>query len=395
MFVLTISHADDAIDTQSKKHPGRLVQEAGKWAFRGNDKKSAPISEFAYIHFSSAATPIPKATLTHTLHLPHQQRVAGLLQRVDAKKVTFITSWGATVELERDRVVGIEQARHGRILLYDDLDTSLQDWQREGDAKLDRERAFHGVASLLLDLPKQRALRMWKPALTDGELRLYFYDDGKSRCSFDLMSESDKAPISTLRIAADGYACEKQREVFGVLKGTVGWHQFNAELRAGRLRVYVDDACLGEIKADAIQGMRVSLHAGKVWIDELTVIQRLPVLPLPMPAKERDTIWLTHGEQLVGEVVSADRRTIALESKLGKRSLPWPQVRGIFFAQRKPTIKPTDAEITFRPGPGFSLDRLRAKLVRWDADKLIVQHALLGEIALERNRLDTIRPLAK
>jgi hypothetical protein len=395
LFALTSGNADDAIDEQGKRHAGQLVFDAGKPVFRSDDAKSAPLSEYSYIRFPSPATPLPKVPLTHTLHLPHQQRIAGILGRVDAKKLVFVTAWGTTVELERNQVVGIEQARNGRILLHDFLDSSLQDWQLDGNPKLDRERAFHGIAGLLLDQPKQRATRVWKSALTDGDVRLFYYDDGKSRFWFDVIAGPTTDSIVTLDIDVDGYHCGKGRATFGVLKRLPGWHQLHLELSAGRLRVYVNDSCLGETKVDAIQGIRVVNQAGRLWVDELTVAQRLPALPLPVPAKEHDLLWLTHGEQLFGQVSSADRKAIAFDSKLGKRSLAWPQVRGIFFAQSKSSFEPTGMEITFRPGPGFPLDQLHARLLRWDADKLIVHHELLGEIAVERDRLNTIRPLAK
>ena len=88
---------------------------------------------------------------------------------------------------------------------------------------------------------------------------------------------------------------------------------------------------------------------------------------------------------------------MTLDAKFGKRTLAWSRLRGIQFAQGLgKEVAPTgDPEITFRPGPGFVVDRLRAKLVRWEGTKLIVAHALFGEIAIERERLETIRPTAK
>ena len=104
---------------------------------------------------------------------------------------------------------------------------------------------------------------------------------------------------------------------------------------------------------------------------------------------------LEHGEQLFGRIVSADGESVTLDAKFGKRTLAWPKLRGILFAEGKETPMPAEPEITFHPGPGFPLDCLRAKLLRWEDAKLIVHHGLLGEIAIERGRLDKIRFAAK
>jgi len=105
--------------------------------------------------------------------------------------------------------------------------------------------------------------------------------------------------------------------------------------------------------------------------------------------------WLEHGEQLFGQIVRGDAEAVLLDAKFGKRSLAWSQLRGIYFARRDIEPISADPEITFRPGPGFPVDSVRAKLVRWDGGNLFLQNGLLGEIALERERLDKIRFAAK
>jgi len=389
--LFTNVHADDAIDTQGKSNRGELIQEGGVWAFRGANGKILPTKQIAYVRFPQSAPPLPKTPLTHTLHLANHQQIAGMLRSVDAKSVEFVTSWGKTLHLKREHVVAIEQARSARILVHDDFEHTLNAWQLEGKPGLDRDRSFHGVASMLLDQPKQRATREWKPALTEGDIRLYFCDPANARATVDLLVDSKKS-ISAFRIDVDGYTFDGG---FGSLKPTLAWHQLTFELRSGRLRVYVDDSCLGETTATSIQGIRITCDAGKLWIDDLIVTQRLPALPRPSPTPDYDMLWLTQGEQLFGRLLHADRQTATLESKLGKRAIAWSQVRGIFFAQPKASTDANDPEITFRPAPGFPLDTMRAKLLRWEAGKLIVEHEQLGEVALERDRLDKIRLLAK
>ena len=147
-----------------------------------------------------------------------------------------------------------------------------------------------------------------------------------------------------------------------------------------------------------IKGIRISGSgkvASKLWIDELLVTRRVPAQKRPQPAKDQDILWLEHGEQLFGKIESANAESVTFDAKFGKRMYQWSILRGIFFAEGKETPLPADLEIIFRPGPGFPLDCLRAKLLRWDDAKLIVQHSLLGEVAIERSRLHTIRFAAK
>jgi hypothetical protein len=185
------------------------------------------------------------------------------------------------------------------------------------------------------------------------------------------------------------------------MKPSTGWHMLSMELEAGRLRVYVDDALLGQTtlpRTQAIQGIRCNVDVmdankkqGKLWLDELIVSQSLPPLARPPSDAKQDSLWLAQGEQMFGQIVSADAKGVTLDAKFGQRSYAWSQLRGLLLARPKESPMSGEAEILFRPSPGFPVDRLRGKLIRWEEAKLIVQHELLGEIAIERDRLDKIR----
>ena len=107
--------------------------------------------------------------------------------------------------------------------------------------------------------------------------------------------------------------------------------------------------------------------------------------------KDQDILWLEHGEQLFGRIVAADAVMVTLEAKFGRRSMAWSQLRGIYFAYPKAGPTSAEPEIAFRAAPGFPVDSLRAKLLRWNDGRLIVRHDIFGEIAIERERLDKIR----
>jgi len=56
----------------------------------------------------------------------------------------FVTSWGKTVSLNRDEVVGIVHANDSLTLLHDDFDAPLKTWRLDGNPILTQEKAFFG-----------------------------------------------------------------------------------------------------------------------------------------------------------------------------------------------------------------------------------------------------------
>jgi hypothetical protein len=203
----------------------------------------------------------------------------------------------------------------------------------------------------------------------------------------------------TFIIEQSYYDCANLKEHFGPIQPTPGWHLLAVEINGEHLRIFVDDVCLGQTRTrqnEAIDGIRCAMEtAGKLWIDELTVSRRVPKLARPQSAPDQDSLWLEHGEQIFGKIVSVGADQVVLDAKFGKRTVAWSSLRGILFAQSKQAAAPIETEIVFRPGPGFSLDQMRGKLVRWEKDQLIVEHRLLGEIAVERGRLNELRPVPK
>src|SRR4051794_26314765 len=83
--------ADEAIERTGAKHVGSLRPEKAVWTFVTRDGKSIALNQLAYVRFGAPSPPLAKAPLMHTLLLPNEQRISGLLERVDEKKVVFVT----------------------------------------------------------------------------------------------------------------------------------------------------------------------------------------------------------------------------------------------------------------------------------------------------------------
>jgi hypothetical protein len=403
-FIATVANlrGDEAVDRTGKKHHGQLETVKAAWIFR-NSGEAIPLADIAFVRFDAATIPMPKAPLLWTLRLHHGEQVSGMLITLNDKELTFVTAWGQRIKLDRTQVVGIENAGDSVPIVVDDFETGLKDWRLDGKPGLSAEHSFFGKSSLMFGEPGDTAARSWKRLSGDCLVQCYFLDNASpgmtGGVSLVMSGMSEEGP--TLAFDSKGYRCANVKCAFSDIARTPGWHLLGFERRGDRLRLFVDDHCLGETPLDAknpIQGLRIARDPkgdAKLWIDNLGVSRRLPSLQSPTPANVQDLVWLEEGDQLFGRVISADAMGLVLDAKFGKRTIAWSSMRGIFFARFRELPATDEPEITFRPGPGSALDRLRAKLIRWENTKLIVHHALLGEIALKRECLDKVRFAAK
>ena len=215
LLAASLSRAEDAIFPSGRQQTGQLQNDQGVWSFAANNGTKTPLSQLWYVRFPSPATPLPKTPLTRTLLLPNQQRVTGMLTRLDEKQVVFLTAWGKEVTLRRDQLVGIEQANDALPILHDDFDSSLKPWRIDGKIELDPERAFHGKASLLLDAMTKSATREW-PELRDGTIRLFFQGStakANLRWAISLSLKKERALPPGIVIESDGCSCCKHEAI--------------------------------------------------------------------------------------------------------------------------------------------------------------------------------------
>ncbi len=108
----------------------------------------------------------------------------------------------------------------------------------------------------------------------------------------------------------------------------------------------------------------------------------------------QDEVWLAEGDQLFGEVIRADRRTVVIKGRFGERSLPWSGVRGCFFRTTAVAPKPIEGErvrVLLHPPFGGEPDVLLGVVKRRDDSALTLTHALLGEIVIERAWVKEVR----
>jgi hypothetical protein len=111
---------------------------------------------------------------------------------------------------------------------------------------------------------------------------------------------------------------------------------------------------------------------------------------------DQDEVWLANGDQLLGDVARADHRGIELHARFGKRTYPWGGVRGVWLRETVAAPQTTDDEhvrVWLRTGCGAEVDQLDGVLHGLDGERLTLRHAQLGDLAIERARVERLRGL--
>src|SRR5262249_58783535 len=109
---------------------------------------------------------------------------------------------------------------------------------------------------------------------------------------------------------------------------------------------------------------------------------------------DQDEVWLRSGDQLLGKLLRADRRTLELEARFGTQSFPWGEVRGIYPRQEPAPQRTTDGEhveVSLHPGAGPEPDRLAGLVRGLDDRRLLLRHAVLGDLEIPRPYLRKLR----
>lgn len=391
--------AEEAVDHAGRRTEGTLRLRDGAWVFVPLGQGDAiPASRLAFVRFDHQAPPVPRNLLTQRLLLPSEQCVTGTFTRLDARVVRFTTSWGQTVSLAREQIRGIEQPDGLLLIEQDDFEQSLDGWTIEGKPACDGAHAFTGKMSLRLDQAGQGARKRFRRPVRLGRLSVCVHDSGAARARRWEVRPLWKGPVAAVVFGPGGIIGEAPARC-GRLPASRGWHWVQIELGPQHWRLYVDDFLLGEgrraseqtlagIEVRCLHGADGAPGSGALWFDDVLLASRAEPQPRPRVESGRDTLWLRGGEQIYGQVVAADARAVGLDAKFGRRSYAWPKVRGCYFATQ--AAPPRTPLITFAPGPGYTPDGVRGRLVRLDERELVIATELFGEVRVPRAALRSI-----
>jgi hypothetical protein len=188
-----------------------------------------------------------------------------------------------------------------------------------------------------------------------------------------------------------------------------GWHRLVLRFTPRSLRVTCDDDVLwynldegpgGTLRRVILSCAKAPAEAdtprGAVAWAEFGLERAVDESPRPPADAEQDAVRLADGDELFGRVLRADRRAVEIEGRFGKRSLSWADVQGCSF--RRETVPPRTTEgehvrVRLRSGLCPEADELEGVVTGLDERRLTLRHALLGDLAIERARLQELRPL--
>ncbi len=190
-----------------------------------------------------------------------------------------------------------------------------------------------------------------------------------------------------------------------------GWHRVTVQFGRGSLRVLLDESALWynleHGPGGALRQVRLVCQAGQdkvprtgsVAVTEFSVARGVEEPVRPGGDPEQDEVWLATGDQLFGSIVQADARTVTLEARYGRRTLPWTDIRGCFLARREqkppPALAGQQVRLWLLNGLAPDPDVLDGVVVGLDEQHLRLRHARLGELKLDRRRLRQVRPLGR
>ena len=109
-----------------------------------------------------------------------------------------------------------------------------------------------------------------------------------------------------------------------------------------------------------------------------------------------DTLRLPSGDQLFGSLAGANRGTIDFRGKFESSDFSWEEVAGVeLHAEAVPMHRTSGehARVRFFGSDPSEPDELQGVIAALDAKALTLEHAVLGKVTIERQRLVSIRPL--
>jgi hypothetical protein len=344
-----------------------------------------------------AAPPPFRVGAGHVALLRTGDRLTGQLLSLDANVLRLRTPWRDRVEIHRSAVAALTQVPGLLTLFDDDFRDGAKAWTVTGKPAV-------SDAAVLSEAGQALAYVLPKP-LPAGRVGVNFAERDNpagARWLFEAEFQADKGP-RRLRVVVVGPGHQYRVETDG-LDGTArdvprspGPHRLTVRFGPRSMAVVCDDAVLWHNldtgPGGTLRRVRLACDAGEkgatvkgavAWT-EFAVAASVDEPQRPPGDAAQDEIWLAEGDQLFGEVIQADRRSVVIKGRFGERSLPWSGVRGCFF--RESPAKPAEARrvrVLLHAPFGGEPDVLFGIVKSRDDNALTLTHALLGDVVIDR-----------
>jgi hypothetical protein len=391
---------------------GRLRFETGKQSYR--------LADLIRVRFAPAPISLIRPARLHRVTLTDDQHLTGELLALDAAQLHLRTSWAGTVRIPREAVRGLSHLPGWVPVFVEDFEGELKAWKLAGAAALSERQQTSGKRSLMLSAGGQAAEYPLATPLEAAEVRVNFHDPGETAgASWFFEAEFENGKRSQwVRVLLAGEAAYRA-EVAGTSAKvrqprSAGWHHLALEGVRGSVIVSVDDAVLwpdpapakvGEplpsvvlgrlrrLRLACVNQLGGAARRGAVHLDDLSLARPLADSPRRLVDPTQDELQLAEGDQLFGRVVRADPRTIELCGRFGSRELRWEEVRGLHLQRQVRPPQTTEGEhvrVAVRTGFDRQPDELTGVVRVLDDRRLLLVHPVLGELPVERGRLQQL-----
>jgi hypothetical protein len=354
-----------------------------------------------------AQSPSPfRAGSGHVVHLRTGERLTGQLLGLDADTLQLRTTWGDKIELPRQAVAALTQVPGRITLLDDDFRDGAKGWTVTGKPAV--------MAAVILAEPGQALTRVLPKPLAAGHAGVSFAERDQpagGRWLFEAAFQGERDP-RRLRVVVAGAGDLYRVETDGIagtgrkVARSPGPHRLTVRFGPRSLAVLCDDDVLWhnlengpggplrQVRLACLPGEKDEIVKGSVSWTEFALAAAVDEPRRPPGDAAQDEVWLADGDQLFGEVIRVDRRTVVLKGRFGERSVAWSGVRGCFF--REAAIVPKRLEgdrvlIRLHAPFGGEPDVLFGVVKRRDDRALTLAHALLGEIVVEHRWVKEVR----
>jgi hypothetical protein len=414
LFCTPPARADEARLSDGRRVAGALTLDGeGRLRFTPASRPGPlPSDAVAAVRLGEASPPAPplRAGAVRRVGLRTGERLTGVLLGLDGAGVRLRTAWAESLELPRAAASAVTQPPGWRTVAFDDFRDRTAAWAVEGRPVIGRD-----APEVVLERPGQSlAYRLPAPPRA-GRVGVNVEDRGAAGARWRLQARFDSKPepwALSVDLPGPGDAYEVDApEIAGTAQRvprSPGWHRLEVQFTPRSLRVLCDDAVLWytlrqgppgvlrEVRLACEAGGGAAAPRGGVAFAEFAVDEAADEAVRPPTDPGQDEVWTAAGDQWFGKVAAADRRSVTLDARFGRRAFGWGDVRGVFLCRSADEPRTTDgahARLLLRSGAGPEPDVLEGVVSRLDEHGLTLRHRLLGERALPRARVEEVRPL--
>ncbi|MBY0521847.1 MAG: hypothetical protein K2R98_00525 [Gemmataceae bacterium] len=402
VFLGLAAHADEAVMPNGKIITGVIrIESKGRVNFFGGKDLVHPLDEVHCLRFPATDQPPLRAGVVHRVLLRDQQQLTGELLEWKADVIRLKPIWSdRPIEVQRSAVVAVTHLPGYVSVFDDDFEGDDKAWKLAKDPRLvgDNE-CTSGTGSLLLSAVGQAAEYTLPAPMEAGRFGINFRDPGDTPAGRWLVEAefvgAKDARIVAVTVVHEGESYPVQIPDAGKVKPRLerqkGWRRLSVEFTPKKLCILLDEqvlcATLEQGPGGPLRKVRLRCEQspegrgppGRVWFDDFSVERAVSKPRRDVGDIKQDELVLVSGDQLFGEVIRANRRTIEVQGRFGKRSIPWSEVLAVHPRRENAAGTSTKGEhvrLWLRPGVGVEFDQLEGAIGQ-AGDKLELLHPAL------------------